>query len=132
VPARGEWVEITPFNDGEDRVLPEQLPRRGKGTGEWSLRTKQMYAAMREDPVTKQYLSSDICFAVDTMYLYEMWVRGGKGKAGYSREFRIRMDNLGLSAKGRQYLRWRYAPEPVEEPPSVVPLRRLRLSAEDR
>jgi hypothetical protein len=131
VPARGEWVEITPFN-GEERVLPENLPRRGKGTGEWSLRTKRMWAAMREDPVTKQYLPSDICFAVDTMRLYELWIRGGRGALGAAREFRIRLDGLGLSAKGRQYLRWRYAPEPVEEPPSVVPLRRLRLSAEDR
>lgn len=114
-PARGEWVDLEPLSAP---VLPE-LPE-----GEWSPITVMTWAAWRQDPVTAQWSSSDVAYALDTIRLYEQMTPSS------ANEVRIRMDGLGLTPKGKRDLRWR-----IPASAEVVPLeaaRPQRKSAAER
>lgn len=124
-PARGEWVDLDPL---ETPVLPN-LPKRAKGTGSWSARTRAAWKAWREDPVTSQYGPAEIQNAIDLAFLYEDWVRG----VGEPNEVRQWLDRLGLNAKGKRDLRWRLksaeaAPKRSRPKRSSSGGRRARLS----
>jgi hypothetical protein len=109
-PARGDWTDLREL---DKPVLPA-LPKREKGTGRWSPRTRAAWSAWRCDAVTAQYGPADVQAAIDLAFLYEEWVRGERQLAA---EIRQRQDRLGLNPKGKRDLRWR-APheEPSEEP----------------
>jgi hypothetical protein len=108
-------VDLPPL---EKPVLP-LLPR-----GRWSARTKRAWAAWRDDPATSQFGPAEVAAAVELAYVMEAFVAGHEKAA----EVRLRMDGLGLSAKGKRDLRWRcvaeQAPEPEREP---APVRALRV-----
>lgn len=106
-PAGGEWVELPATV--EKPILPP-LPR-----GPWSARTCQTWDAWRRDPATTQYTPADISFALRTIRLVE--ISHAKPTAALFAEVRLRMDGLGLTAKGKRYLRWH-----VAEPGEVVEL----------
>lgn len=123
-PQRGEWIDLPSL---EAPVLPA-LPKRAKGTGAWSARTRAAWAAWRSDPVTTQYAIADIQGAIDLAFLYEDWVRG----KDFAAEIRQRQDRLGLNPKGRRDLRWRAPQErPAEKSKSAPrkPSRRGHLVA---
>jgi hypothetical protein len=111
-PARGEWVELEAL---KGPVLP-LLPKRGKGEGSWSPRTRAVWAAWRADPATSQYGPAEVAAAVELAWIFEAAVRGEERAS----EVRLRMDGLGLSAKGKRDLRWR---SPTEQKPSAAPVR---------
>lgn len=120
-PERGEWVDLPEL----DKPILPSLPQRAKGTGSWSPRSKQAWAAWRADSVTTQYSVADIQGAIDLIYLYEEWVRGGDVAA----EIRQRQDRLGLNPKGRRDLRWR---APQEQPGDAKPKPKRAKSANSR
>jgi hypothetical protein len=115
-PARGDWTDLREL---EKPVLPI-LPKREKGTGRWSPRTRAAWSAWRSDAVTAQYGPADIQAALDLAFLYEDWVRGDQALAA---EIRQRQDRLGLNPKGKRDLRWQ---APREEPPDEEPKRAPR------
>lgn len=119
-PARGEWIYLPPLANS---VLPA-LPKRAKGTGPWSARTRGAWAAWRTDPVTAEYGPADIHAAIDLAFLYEEWVRTGDRAA--AAEIRQRQDRLGLNPKGKRDLRWRVgsAPSSEDETPPSGPRKR--------
>jgi hypothetical protein len=98
-PTRGEWVDLPPL---EERVLPE-LPKTFRGRMRWSPRTRAAWDAWAQDPATGQYTAADIAACVELAYLMEGMVRGEEKPS----EVRLRMDGLGLTAKGKRDLRWR-------------------------
>jgi len=100
-PARGEWITL-PAKVTKP-ILPA-LPKRRKEQGGWSAQTKRAWAAWKADPATTQYASADIQNAIDLAYLYEEFARGNVKLAP---EIRLRLDGLGLTAKGKRDLRWR-------------------------
>lgn len=121
-PQRGEWVQLTPL-DGS--VLPD-LPRRSKGEGPWSSRSKRAWEAWRLDPATGMYGPAEIQAAIDMAYVYEDWVR--EGRVNHASEIRQRLDVLGLSPKGKQDRRWappsgEQAAAPARKPADVLHLR---------
>jgi hypothetical protein len=127
----GEWVELPA--ELEKPILGP-LPRRCNGEGTWSERTRSMWAAWRADPATAMWGPADRSFALETAYLVEENVR--EPRASLAAEIRIRMDNLGLTARGKRALRWRVADEGevVEHPTARAPLvqrRTRRLRAVD-
>ena len=127
-PGGGEWIDL---HELEKPVLPT-LPRRTKAEGPWSSRTRAMWNAWRKDPATAQYTPADISYAIETAYLVEQYQRGGK--VTLASEIRLRMEGLGLNAKGRRNLRWRIAaPAEVVElhQAHAKPRRRLRAVAVD-
>jgi hypothetical protein len=97
VPAGGEWIELPATV--EEPVLPP-LPR-----GRWSPRTRKTWEAWRQDPATTQYAPADVDYAVQTIQLVEL--AQAQPTAALFAEVRIRMDGLGLTAKGKRKLRWR-------------------------
>ena len=99
-PTRGEWIEIA---EPEKPILPT-LPRRLKAQGGWSAQTRSAWNAWRRDPATTQFGPAEIQQALDTAYLYEQFARGDFKAAP---EIRIRLDGLGLTAKGKRDLRWK-------------------------
>lgn len=121
-PTRGDWVDLAPLA----RAILPSLPKRQKGTGTWSSRTKTAWAAWRKDAVTAQYSFADIQAAVDLAFLYEDWVR--EPSVGLANEIRQRQDRLGLNPKGKRDLRWRVS-EPAEVIDMPVPKRERRLRA---
>lgn len=100
-PARGEWVDLEPL---DAPVLPELPPLED---AEWSARSLATWAAWRSDPVTAQYTSADIAYALDAITLYEAMTPSS------ANEVRIRMDGLGLTPKGKRDLRWRVSGQAV-------------------
>ena len=106
-PSRGEWVDLPP------------LPKRAKGEGPWSARTRRLYNGWRKDPVTQTYGEAEISAAVELAYLQEELVRG---KVTMASEVRQRMDGLGLTPKGKRDLRFRV----VEETQAEEQVRRPR------
>lgn len=113
-PARGEWVDVHPFERGEKRVLPPlsalpKPPKRGGVQSRWTGRTRAAWNAWREDPATRLYGPADIQAAIDLVFMYEEWVRGAK----VHDEIRQRQDRLGLNPKGKRDIRARLA-EPGE------------------
>lgn len=123
-PQRGEWVDLKPL---DTPVLPS-LPKRERGSGTWSARTKAAWKAWREDPVTSQYGPADTQAALDLVFLYEEWVRGN---LSLTTEVRHLRDRLGLNPKGKRDLRWRIVEKKAEAPrrtSSTNSQRRARLS----
>jgi hypothetical protein len=122
-PALGEWIELPA--SVEKPVLPP-LPRRSKGR--WSARTRATWNAWRRDPPTTQYTPADVWYAIDTAYLLEQ--AHTRGTAALFAQVRIRMDGLGLTPKGKRYLRWRVAePAEVVDLPASRDRRRRHLEA---
>lgn len=115
LPAGGEWIELP--QTVEKPILPP-LPRRD---GPWSTQTRETWDAWRRDPATTQYTPADVAYALQTIRLVEL--SHAKPTAALLEQIRLRMDALGLTAKGKRYLRWR-----VAEPAEVVdlPARRSR------
>ncbi|MEK6327496.1 MAG: hypothetical protein AABM66_08245 [Actinomycetota bacterium] len=113
-PAGGEWIELPATV--EKPILPP-LPRRSKGR--WSTVTRATWEAWRIDPATTQYTPADISFALHTIRLVELG--HAMPTAALLAEIRLRMDGLGLTAKGKRYLRWR-----VADPAEVVELARRK------
>lgn len=103
-PQRGEWIEL-PASAG--RKAPA-LPKRGKGAGHWSARTRRAWKAWWLDPVSSQWSDGDVDLVWHLLYLHESWIREPTVSA--AAEIRQLRDNLGLSPKGRQDRRWRIAP----------------------
>lgn len=122
-PERGEWTDLPVV---VEPVLPE-IPSRARGTGRWHPRTVRAWAAWRLDPATTQYGPAEISAAEELAFVHHDACCGDEKMS----EVRLRMDALGLSAKGKRDLRWR-APtetaitEPGEEQPKLAPVRRLR------
>ena len=61
--------------------------------------------------MTARWSPADTAFAIDTLYLVDALSRNIQ--AALAGEIRQRLDSLGLTPKGKQNLRWRYA-EPAE------------------
>jgi hypothetical protein len=99
-PQRGEWIELRPL---ERPVLPA-LPRRGRGEGQWSPRTRRVYEGWRSDPVTATFGRNEIAATVELAFLQEELARG---KVALASEIRQRADGLGLPLKGKRDLRFR-------------------------
>lgn len=106
---RGEWTELPPL---EGPVLL-QLPDK-PGEAEWSQRARDTWEAWREHPATAQLTKADIAFLVDTLVLVDRCAC--EPQASLAAEIRIRLDNVGLTPKGRQDRRWRIAPEDTTRP----------------
>lgn len=124
-PAGGEWIDLPA--ELTRAVLPT-LPKRGKGQGNWSARTRAAWTAWRKDPATSQFGPADVQLTIDLAYLYEQWVR--EPKVNIAAEIRQRMDALGLTPKGRQDRRWRMPPP--AEVVDIAEARPARKSASDR
>jgi len=107
-PARGEWVDLPAV---DDPILPE-LPKRPRGTGRWHARTAAAWAAWRRDPATTQYGPAEVAAALELAWLHTDSIVDGEPKAS---EIRLRMDGLGLTAKGKRDLRWRAPTEHAAE-----------------
>jgi hypothetical protein len=108
-PARGEWVDLDLL------VAPVlgDLP-----CGDWHPRTRALWDAWRADPVTATWTPADCGAAVELAHLVDLVVRG---RSKLAPEMRLRMDGLGLTAKGRRDLRLRTPSEPTRDP-SVAPV----------
>jgi hypothetical protein len=122
-------VELEPID--EPALGP--LPRRHRD-GEWTPEARATWEAWRQDPATTRWTPADVGFAVDTLYLVDECAL--KPRAPLAAEVRLRMDALGLTPKGRRYLRWRIAePAEVVDHPSAAGgrtrARRRRLRAVD-
>lgn len=100
-PKRGDWLDLPRVVT--EPVLPP-LPKRRKGQGEWSAQTKRAWESWKEDPATTQYGPADIQNAIDLAYLHHEF---SQGEVKLAPEIRLRLDGLGLSAKGKRDLRWR-------------------------
>jgi hypothetical protein len=124
----GEWVELPAELD---QPMLGALPRRCNGEGNWSERTRRMWAAWRADPATAMWGPADRSFALETAYLFELNVR--EPRAALSAEIRIRLDTLGLTSRGKRALRWRVrdAAEVVGFPPAPKRRSTRRLRAID-
>lgn len=108
-PAGGEWADLPEL----DRPVLPALPRRPK-KDPWSPRVRAMWNAWRRDPATGCFGPADIEYAIDTAYLAECQAR--QPTSSLAGELRLRMDGMGLTPKGRQNLRLRFAP-----PADVIP-----------
>lgn len=108
-PALGDWRRLEPLTAP---VLPE-LSELDEPADGWPAASRMLWAAWRDDPVTATFNASDIALAVDTIMLHaaDSVVRAG--------EIRIRIDNLGLSPKGRRDARLLL---PEEEAPDDAPV----------
>ncbi|MGZ6587871.1 MAG: phage terminase small subunit [Solirubrobacteraceae bacterium] len=108
VPERGEWISIPPL-DGTFKA--PSLPKRGKGQGVWSGRTKRAWSAWWADPAVQMWSNAERDTVVDLAYIHEEWVRGDNRLIS---EVRLRMDGLGLTPKGKKDLRWKVIDGPPE------------------
>lgn len=122
-PERGDWVSLPPL---ERPVLPA-LPKRSRGEGVWSPRTKRIWSAWRADWVTGSYGPAEVAMAVELAYVYEDAVR--ESKPTRWAEVRQWMDRLGLTMKGKRDLRLRLveAAEPAKASSSSPTFGALRL-----
>lgn len=125
-PQRGEWVSLAAL---AAPVLPELDSVRS-----WHPRTEALWAAWRDDPATGMYGPAEVAAVVELAWLVEefvsgnVWVDGEDKDAARERvtagELRLRMDGLGLSAKGKRELRWippaRDVAVPEQAEPAVV------------
>lgn len=100
VPKRGEWQDLPPL---EGPVLPA-LP-----DGEWSDRTRAIWAAWREDWVTGSFGPGEIAMALELATLHNEAVEDPKRVVQRWAEVRQWMDRLGFTMKGKRDLRLRLA-----------------------
>lgn len=125
-PSRGDWVDLHPLSGP---LLPT-LPKRAKGTGSWSSRTRALYDGWRKDPVTQTYGEPEIAAVVELAHLQE---EVSRGRVSLATEVRQRADGLALTLKGKRDLRFNVLTEPQEEAPKPAVKssggdRRARLS----
>lgn len=132
-PTRGDWLDIPP----ESGLKAPALPKRARGTGPWSPSTRSAWIAWWRDGAATQWGSADRAAAMQLARLFEELERGELRLAA---EVRLRMDGLGLTAKGKRDLRWRFFDEDAQVdvgmsgPPAGVTRideRRARLIAND-
>jgi hypothetical protein len=95
-PSRGEWVDLPEL---AEPVLPPLDPAH-----EWHPRTTAQWEAWRADPASGMFGPAEVVSAA---------------------ELRLRMDGLGLTAKGKRDLRWRTGGE-QEAAKAEVPLAEVR------
>jgi hypothetical protein len=103
VPERGEWVDLEPLSEP---VLPEL-----DSGHEWHPRTRSLWEAWRADPASGMFGPAEVASAVELAWLMDEFASGGDPDRKVQRvtaaELRLRMDGLGLTAKGKRDLRWR-------------------------
>jgi hypothetical protein len=121
VPERGEWAELAPL---EEPVLPPADPS-------WGGRTVALWNAWREDPASGMFGPAEVAAAVELGWLTDEFASGGDPDRKVQRvtaaELRLRMDGLGLSAKGKRDLRWRVSKaEPAAATAPLAEVRELR------
>lgn len=127
VPERGEWLDLPTLSRS---VLPG-LPRRARGDGPWSSRTRRMWRGWKADWATGRFGASEIAMTVELAFLFEDAVRASK--PAMWAETRQWMDRLGLTLKGKRDLRLRLAepPAPTERPKEAKRGSSLRLVDDD-
>ncbi len=113
-PSRGEWVDLEPL---ARPVLPAALPKRPKGAGAWSPRSRALWKGIREDPVSAVYGPSELAVLREFMEMFEEYSRGRWSLVG---PVQRGMDALGLTPRGKRDLRWRSPTEPKPEIPDAV------------
>jgi hypothetical protein len=117
-PMRGEWVDLGPL---EAPVLPEMT--------DLFPRAQALYDAWRLDPITATFGPSEIAATVELAHLTDEFATGGDPDLKFQRvtpsELRLRMDGLGLTAKGKRDLRVRLVSE-VEDAPAAAPAAEVR------
>lgn len=99
-PQRGDWVDVPPL----DKPVLKPLPKRAKGTGVWSARTRKVFEGWRADPVTALFGDAELAAVVELAYLQE---EVSRGKLSLAAEVRQRADGLALTLKGKRDLRFR-------------------------
>lgn len=132
-PQRGEWVDLPAVSTPVLPALEESW--------DWHPRTAALWNAWREDPATTQFGPAEVAAAVELAWLVDEFATGNvrdpegdEKQAARERitaaELRLRMDGLGLTAKGKRDLRWRAPTEVVAEQvpdrPKLAEVRRLR------
>lgn len=119
-PARGEWIDLQPIVNPTLPALPE---------GDYPTRTRGAWDAWRTDPASAMFGPAEVSAALDLLELHSEWARG---KTMLSAEVRLRMDGLGLTAKGKRDLRWRVSVDSADRTPRKARARggerRTRLS----
>lgn len=125
-PARGEWVDLPPL---DKPVLPE-------ADVIWQPRAVALWNAWREDPATGMFGPAEVAACVELGWLTHEFAEGADPDRKIQRvtaaELRLRMDGLGLTAKGKRDLRWRTGGEQEVaaadgvEPSKPAEVRRLR------
>lgn len=123
-PARGEWIDL-PELDGP--ILPD-LPERSEDEGGWSERTRRAWEAWQIDRATTQFTASEIALITEVAYLWEAMARGDTKLAP---EIRLRLNELGLTPKGKKDLRWRVPEDqPVIERQETTKVKRRVLAVD--
>lgn len=119
-PARGEWVDLGSL---EAPVLPV-------ADVSWHPRTVALWEAWRVDPASAMYGPAEVAAAVELGWLMDEFATGGDPNRKVQRvtaaELRLRMDGLGLSAKGKRDLRWRVVAEAEKAAAPLAEVRELR------
>jgi hypothetical protein len=83
-----------------------------------------LWEGWRADPATQMWTPADIALALDTIRLH------AANPDRHASEVRLRMDNLGLSQKGKRDNRWRVTDAPALEDDAPAPAPRpTRLRA---
>lgn len=111
IPERGDWVTLEPL---AGPVIPEldELDIPELCDGQWPPTSRLYWEAWRESPVTVKWELDDLALAVDTVTQHAICAAGGRGIA--HSEMRLRMESLGLTAKGRIDRRFRL-PDEVDD-----------------
>jgi len=122
-PKRGDWVTLEPL---AGPVLPalDELPVPD-GLAEWPVNAARYWNAWRESPVTAKWSEDDIALAIDTIDHYartSMFKKGDGGVPLPASEFRLRMESLGLTPKGRRDNRYLLPEEAPTQLAAVEPI----------
>jgi hypothetical protein len=131
-PMRGEWVDLEPL---EEPILREYDPmwdatllldENGEPRELWPRGVRrEMWEAWRWDPVTSQYGPADIA-AIEELaqHFYAL---------SYADQDR-RMNQLGLTPKGKRDLRWRTPNEvkTIKKQAEKAPVRHIRAVGEQK
>ena len=107
-PARSEWVDLEPLTKP---VLPPAEKT-------WSTSAQRAWRYWRQDPVTSQYGPADIHAILELARWYDIMDFA---------EQRRRMNELGLTPKGKRDLRWRTPAEVKTLAEQKTPVRRLHI-----
>lgn len=118
-PVRGDWQTLEEL---KAPVLPEldTLPIPDECEGSWPYTSRTYWEAWRNSPVTAILSEDDIALAIDTILHYSRTTTFTKKDGGVplpASEFRIRMESLGLTPKGRWDSRLLL---PEEKPPAEI------------
>ena len=105
-PRRGEWVDLPATNEKRAPAMPT-APRGG-----WAVGTRKAWKLWWMDPASLMWSPADLASVAQLAALHHDVERGKSSLAG---EVRLRLDGLGLTAKGKRDLRWRIVEPEVEE-----------------